>query len=263
MCEDGSRVRELLEVDIRTVVVDVSAIVDVPVFVDVTHALRPVPCLCRPLRVRIVARIPGQPRPEVEKDAIRDRILVIITPGRIHLPPHAAVAVLRIPPRRLGIEHRLRQREPLRLCRRGVLKVRLGRQDGRHAPEALVVVAERGGPVGGHVAVLRGAGLEDEGELRVGVVGRVFGVVPVVDHGAPERAALPPVVVAGRGRTGKDAGGVARLVADVVVHEVSGYYLCGALDRVCGGLGHSACDGCGRRLCGKRRVLTWRGDIDI
>ena len=59
------------------------------------------------------------------------------------------------------------------------------------------------------------------------VVGRVVGVVPVVDHGAPDGAGFPPVVGGGEGPF---RDGAAALVAGVVAHQAVGDRACGLLD---------------------------------
>lgn len=225
---------ELLLVDIGAVVLDVSAVEDVVVLVDIAHAHAPVVRLLRPLRIRVVAGVAGKPRAQVEEDAVGNGVLVVVSVvGQRDLPPQAAVAVLAVPPRRLGVEHGLRQREPLRIFGGRVLEVILGGDHGRHPPEALVVVAQGRGPVGWHVAVLWRAGLEDQRVFRHVVVRRVVRVVPVVDVRPPHCTRLPPVVRPGWRRPWKNARCLARLVSFVVGKEVRRDDLGRRLDRVC------------------------------
>ena len=58
--------------------------------------------------------------------------------------------------------------------------------------------------------------------MGLGVVGAVAGCVPVVDHGAPEGAALPPVVGTTWWGPGEDTRDLPGLVAVVVVQEIGG-----------------------------------------
>lgn len=81
----------------------------------------------------------------------------------------------------LGVEDGLREGEPLAfVVGRRIREDVLGGEHGAEAPEGLVVVAQRGGPVGVHVVVV-GPRLEQQGLLGGLDVGRVTRVVPVVD----------------------------------------------------------------------------------
>lgn len=154
---------------------------------------------------------------------MRPTILVIISIIRPrNLPPQPPVARLVVPVRaRLGVEHGLRQRQPLRFILWWIRKVVFRGQHRRHAPEPLIVVPQGGGDVGGHV-VLVWAYLPQHGLGDEIVVAVVAGEFPVVDQGPPHGAAFPPVVIACWGRTREDAGGLAGEVAFVVLEEVPG-----------------------------------------
>lgn len=157
------------------------AIIHVILFINQANSLHPVPRLDRPVGVRCIIGVSCQPRPEVEEDAIRDSILVVISHIRWrHLPPQpAATDVVVAIGRGLGIEHALRKRQPLctlrirfeQLCR-WIWEVIFSRQHGGHAPEALVVVPEGQGPV---VVLERIHALEDYGVLGHVVPSRVTG----------------------------------------------------------------------------------------
>ena len=232
--EDGRVGRELDGVNVRAVVANVAAVQDVVVLGDVADALHPVPGLVDPLGVRGVAGVAAQAGGDVEEDAVGDGVFVVVAAvGALDLPAHAAVAIGHLPAGELGVEDGLGEGEPLGLVGRRVREVDLGGEQGGHAPEALVVVAQRGGPVGRHVGVDGGFGLEHHGPRGLGVVRVVACVVPVVDEGPPHGAALPPVVRTARRRPGQDAGRLAGFVSVVIRPEVGGDQLGGRLDRVC------------------------------
>lgn len=124
-------------------------------------------------------------------------ILVIISRvGEGNLPSQPAVAGLVVSAWiGLRIPNSLGEREPLWLVFGRIGELVFGGQHGGHAPEALVVVSQRSGMVGGHVVFIV-AGLVKHALHDDLVVGRVAGQVPVVDVGAHHGAAFPPVVVA-------------------------------------------------------------------
>lgn len=177
------------------------AVVDVVVVVDEPDAPHPLPRLLGPVRVRLVVEVAGESRPQVEEAAVRDGILVVVAVIRERdLPAQAAAAGVVVAARvGLRVEDGLRQRQPLRLVGRRVREVLLRRLHRRHRPEGLVVVAQGGCVVRGHV-VLVGADLVQHRLRYLIVVGVVARVVPVVDHGSPHGAPFPPVIVAGRRR---------------------------------------------------------------
>ncbi len=258
--QDGGVGRELNGVDVRAVVADVAAIVDVVVLVDVADTLHPVPRLVDPLGVGVVAGVAGQAGGDVEEDAVGNGVFVVVAAvGALDLPAHAAVAVGHLPAGHLGVEDGLGEGEPLGLVGGRVREVDLGGEQGGHAPEALVVVAQRGGPVARHVGVDGGLGLEDHGPRGLSVVRVVARVVPVVDEGSPHGAGLPPVVRTARRRPGQDAGRLAGFVSVVVRPEVGGDDLGGRLDGVCGYPMSAAVVSLRPRV----RVLTSRIQVDL
>ena len=231
MDKDAGRVRKLRQVNVGAVLGGVAAVVNVEFVVNVAHVDHPVPRLVGPRGVCSIVRVASQAGGRVEQDAVRDGVLIVIAViGWRDLPPKAATALAHVPARGLRVEDALRQHEPLRFVGRRVWERGLGGEHGRHAPEALVVVAEGGGPIGRHEVVGRRVGLEGEGVLRLAVVRRVARVVPVVDHGPPHGPSLPPVVRACWRWPGEDAGCLSWLVAVVVCKEVGSDELGGGFD---------------------------------
>jgi hypothetical protein len=218
-----SYVGELGSVDIGAVVLDVSAIIDVPVLVDVADGLGPVIGLFGPEGIGAIARVTSQTSSDVEEDAVGNRVFVIVSVvGEGNLPSETAVAVDCIPPGGLRVEDGLGEGKPLRFAADRVLEVDLGSQHGRHAPEALVVIPQGRGPVRRHKTVLRRARLENHGALGQVVVRRVARVVPVIDHGPPHGTCLPPVVrPCGRG-SWQDTWCLSGIIAVVVTEEIRG-----------------------------------------
>src|SRR3569833_2445086 len=201
--------------DVLAVIVDMGAVVDIVVGRHEAHFVHPVLRFVRPVGVGRIQRVASQARAHVEEDAVGDAVLVVVSIiGGGDLPPHATAArVVVALGGGLGVEDALGQGQPLRLVLGRVREGGLGCEHGRHAPEALIIVTEGQRPVVWLVAVLR---LEEHGLRYHVVVARVVGVVPVVNQGPPEGAALPPVVVAIRRRAGQDTRHVAREVAAVV-----------------------------------------------
>ncbi|KUI59387.1 hypothetical protein VP1G_11117 [Cytospora mali] len=129
---DARVVRPLHLVDARAVGARrvPGAVVDVPRVRDEPHALHPVVDLGRPVRVRLVARVARQPRPDVEEAAVRDGVLVrvAVVEGE-DLPPQSAAAILLVPACCVLVEDGLGQGEPLDAvgaCVVGVEEVHLG-----------------------------------------------------------------------------------------------------------------------------------------
>ena len=132
----------------------------------------------------------------------------------------------------LSVPDSLGKSKPLRLVGGRVREVKLGSQHGRHAPETLIVVSERGGVVS-RLVVDTFADLEEERLADDGVVGRVACVVPIIKHGTPEGSSFPPVVIAGRRRSWQDTGSLASFVSVVVEHRIVGERSSGCADLVC------------------------------
>lgn len=194
MEEDAGVVGPLRAVELGAVDGRVGAVVEVVLGVDQAEVLDPVPRLLGLLGVRLVPRVPGQARRDVEEAALGNRVLVRITGVEaVNLPAQAAAARRRVPAQVLRRVHGLRQREPTGLPFRRIRELALRGRHGRHAPEALVVVSERFRLVGRHVVGVV-ADLVDHALLHPLVVLVVARVVPVVDEGAEHGAALPPVV---------------------------------------------------------------------
>jgi hypothetical protein len=191
--------------------------------VDEANVEEPVPRLFGPVAVRLVARVSREACANVEEAAVGDGVLIIIAPvQRGNLPSQPAPARVVVPVRRrLRVEDGLREGQILRLARGWVREPALGAEQGRHAPKRLVVVAQRGRVVERHeIPVV--ARLVQDRLHHVVVVRRVARVEPIVDHGAPERAALPPVVVSGGRRAREDPRDLAGFVAVIVGQEVVG-----------------------------------------
>lgn len=157
--------------------------------------------------------------------------VIVSVVGGENLPPQTTAARLGVPAVREVLEDAAREAEPLRPVPRRVREAALRGRHGGDAPEALVVVAHAGGPVGRHV-VAAVAGLPQHPPHDEVVVGGVPGKVPVVDERRPHGRRRPPVVVAGAGgrRAGQDAGNLALFVALVVLEEVAGDSLGGGFD---------------------------------
>lgn len=222
-CAEGKHsvvVRKLLLVDDGAVVGDMGTIVDrVCLGVYVFNTLDPVPRLLgpvgSPLGIRFVVGISGQSGSQIEETAVGDGYLCQLQPlfqgskltvlvvvavvGEGNLPPQSSTARVIMSTRgRLGVENGLCEGKPARLVVGGVGKPVLGRQHGRHAPESLVIISQRERYVIGLVVFVV-ADLVQHGFYNDVVVTVVACERPVVDHGAPKRTALPPVVIASRG----------------------------------------------------------------
>src|SRR5699024_409389 len=105
----------------------------------------------------------------------------------------------------LSVEDGLSKCQPARPIRGRVRELHLSGCHGGHAPETLVIVAERGGDVMRHIGLVF-ADLELHGLHDEVVVRGVAGPSPVIDQSPPHGTTLPPVVVAGRRRSWEDAG---------------------------------------------------------
>lgn len=110
---------------------------------DQSHVLAPIVRLLGQVCIGLVAGVSGQPSAYVEKQAIGDGILVVITiVGRGNLPPETSTTVQGIPPPCLSVEHSLGQSQPLRLIFGGVGKCSFGGRKDGETPESLIVVTE-------------------------------------------------------------------------------------------------------------------------
>lgn len=96
-------------------------------------------------------------------------------------------------PRSLGIEDCLGQGEPRGLIGLRILEVGLGCGHGGHAPECLVVVPHRRGPIRGHHIVVI-TGLKLNSRFGQVVVCRISRIMPVINQSSPHSTRLPPVV---------------------------------------------------------------------
>lgn len=134
---------------------------------------------------------------------------------------------------RLSRPDGLGQREPLRLIGRRIRETRLGCEEGAHAPESLVIIPQREGVVLRHV-VGRASHLVKHALHDEVVVCRVASEVPIVDKGAHQGAALPPVVWAFvfRRGPGQNAGDLAVFIAVVMTPQVGGHGASRLLDVV-------------------------------
>lgn len=101
-------------------------------------------------------------RKKEEEEMRYNHTILIFKPvmQRIRLPPQTkrTIPIAQIISRLL-VPHGLGQGKPLRFLGRGVHELGLGRDQGGHAPESLVVVPERRGPV-----------IVDEIPIRTGLV---------------------------------------------------------------------------------------------
>lgn len=148
-------------------------------------------------------------------------VLIVIALVRgVDLPPQAVVAAAAAAVGGgLLVPDGLGQGDPLGVVFGGVLELELSGDHGCHAPEGLVVVAERRRPVLVHEIPVRRR-LVQQRLVDVVVPRVVVRDVPVVQQSTPHRSALPPVVVAVRRRAGKDTRDHSRLIAAVVRHHV-------------------------------------------
>ena len=147
-----------------------------------SNILHPIPSLDSPFRIGLVASVQGQSRGQVEEASVRDGVFVSITVVEWeNLPSQATIAHIRTPPFCLGIEDSLGKSEPLWLVRGGVLEVRFGSCHGRQAPKALIIVSQGSRLVFGHEIKLVANLMQHCCHYYI-VIGRVAGVVPVVDH---------------------------------------------------------------------------------
>lgn len=233
MEQDSSIGRPLHLVEVGAVLRSVGTIVHIVILRDVPNALGPIPCPLGPLGICFIVCVPRETSGDVEEDNVGNSILVIVAVvGMGNLPAETTGAVLVLPPGGLGVEGGLGEREILRVSGRRVGEVDLGGQHSRHAPETLIIVAERGGPVGVHKGKGRSASLVDDGSDGLVVVCAIACVVPVVDQGAEHCAGLPPVIVAGRWRAWQNARCLAWLVTAVILPEVGSNDFGGSLDGI-------------------------------
>lgn len=187
--QDGRVIRELLLVHVQAVLDLVGAVVDVAVVVDVAQALEQLVGLGGHLGVRVVTGVAGEASAEVEVDAVGDGVDVVpAVVEAVGLPPQAAVAVAaRHAPLHHGllVEDGLHHRQVVDVVFLvGRREVGLGRQHGRHGPEALVVVAHGRRPVGRHEVPLF-ADLVHDGPRDHAVVCLVPRDMAIVEESSP------------------------------------------------------------------------------
>lgn len=177
----------------------------------------PVPHAVCPLNVGLVFSVASQTRGEVEKTTVSNGVFVVVTivPGE-NLPAKTSTTVLRVPACSHGIKHGLGQVGPRRfvIARRFEIFFCSG-HDG-NTPKSLIIVTLGSSLVGWHVVPVL-ADLKEKRRFDNIVVFGVVGVVPVINHGTPSGASLPPIV-----GVGKHAGCLSGIVTIVVVHETLG-----------------------------------------
>ena len=90
--EDGHIVGKLHFVNVRTIILNMCTVVDIPVIRNESNSFRPIESLLSYVCVRLIARISCQACTDVKETAVRDRILVIKAfEIWIHLPPQPAI----------------------------------------------------------------------------------------------------------------------------------------------------------------------------
>ena len=154
----------------------------------------PIVSFFSPLSVRVILRIRGQSCTEIEKDAIRDGVLIVVAvvKGK-NLPPQPSIAGVGIPPQRLRVEDGLGKGQPLRLFGWWIGEILFRRRHRGHAPEPLIIVAFGLGLIGRHVVGI-GADLVEHALGHHIIVRTVIGVVIVVNQGSKHGTRLPPIV---------------------------------------------------------------------
>lgn len=191
--------------DVRTVRPIVTAIIEMVAIIailDQPNRICPVPSLLRPLCVRCVACVSGEPRGKIEEAAIGDGVLVVVAAveredlasvsrsivkwyvdvgvSQAYLPSQASSTSSVVPSSCLRVGYRLCKSEPLwTICRR-IWKVDFGCSHDCHTPEALIVISKRPRLVGWHIVPVYSSLMQHclRGDV---VVCRVACVVPVVD----------------------------------------------------------------------------------
>jgi hypothetical protein len=181
-------------VQVRAIDSRVGSVEDLVRATDQADVHRPLVRLRRPLRVSLIASVSVQPRRDIEETALRNRVLVVVAVVESeNLPPETTAASLVVPSRRLAVENCLCESQPAGLIVWRIRVADFGRCHGCHAPEGLVVVAERFGLVLGLVVEV-GSALVEHGLCCDRVVFRRARIVPVVDQRAEHGAGFPPVV---------------------------------------------------------------------
>lgn len=182
------------------VIIDVDRISDMPcVLVEQRSRFHPIVDLLRPVGVRLVIRVASKSGRELEQNTVRDCVLHRIT-GLVgeKLPPQSTTARRRIPSGNLRIEDTLRQRQP-REPIFDIGELQLCRKHRGQTPETLVIISlhnvseyrhqrspfapyQVGTVVRRHVVspVTR---LMLQTLTGLGIVGRVAGVLPVLQRG--------------------------------------------------------------------------------
>lgn len=194
-------VGKLYVVDSRTVTCVIRTTVHAEVLANEHDILRPFEDLVCILRVRSIASIFGQACRQQEEIAVRRSVLVVVpvVEGE-DLPLEATTActicLLLIKTLCLSVPNIHCKVQPLEVLRR-TWQSNFGRGHGRKTPDALILVAQSLGLVGGHEGLII-AGLMLEGLRDDGVVLRVSSKVRVFDQCIEDAASLPPIVRVGK-----------------------------------------------------------------
>ena len=229
--EDCGVVGELDGRNIGTVGVGMGAVVNVEVIINKIDCDDPVVGSLGDAGVRVVARVPGQARTQVEVAAIGDRVLVVVAlvvGGNLPSQASAAHVVVALG-HALAVEDGLGELKPLRLLWRWVLELELGSEHGREGPEGLIVISQRTRPVD-RLILSALARLKYQRPLNLVVVPCVACGGPVVKQGPPHCAGVPPVVRSIRRRPWEDSWCLAGLVTLVVRHQVGSDKFCSLFD---------------------------------
>ena len=138
-----------------TITRNLRPIINMIILTHEPRALLPRKDLLRPIRIRGIARIPGQPRRNIEETPIRNAILVIIPRvEREDLPSQPAPTDCRVPPLDHELEHRLREGYPSCVAGGRIHEFCFCGCESGHGPESLVVVPFCFGLVAGHEIVV-------------------------------------------------------------------------------------------------------------
>jgi len=162
---------------------DMGSVVDLVILRHQAIALTPIVRLLRPIRVRLIAGVSCEPRTQMEKQTVGDRVLVVVAlVRREDLPSQSTATRSSIPAPSLSVEHCLCQGKPLRFILGRVGVSALSGGHGGNAPEGLIVVSESERLIRGLV-VFVGADLEQHGFCYDAVKSVVISEEPIVYPG--------------------------------------------------------------------------------